>query len=70
MVEDKGLIKRVEDMSVRTFTIAGMPEIDFQRFIKFCERNAKATKIFYVQGKRTGITTSALNSSVHQFMNT
>lgn len=52
MENDKNLKDKVEEMSTRTFTVGGMPERDFQRFIKFCQLNARATKIFYREGKR------------------
>lgn len=42
--EDKK--EKVQNISVRTFTIASCPEKVYQRFLKFCKENAKNVRYF------------------------
>jgi len=37
---------KVENISIRTFTISSCPEKTYQEFIKFCEENAKNMRYF------------------------
>ncbi len=46
MTDEEKTKNEVEDMSTTTFSIAGVPIKVFKRFIRFCEGNAKMTKIF------------------------
>jgi len=46
MEEKKNTKERVKEISVRTFTIGGCPETVYDRFIKFCEQNAKNVRYF------------------------
>ncbi len=38
--------EKVKAISVRTFTISSCPETVYQRFIKFCNDNAKNTRFY------------------------
>ncbi len=39
--------KSVEDVMTTSFNIAGVPMPVFKRFIRFCEHNAKMTRVYY-----------------------
>ena len=43
--------ERVENICVRTFTIASCPEKVYQRFVKFCKENARNVRFY--QDKQT-----------------
>lgn len=53
-MSEKDMQDKVDDITTTTFSIAGIPIREFRRFVDFCERNAKITKVFYdkVSGKK------------------
>ena len=50
--KEKSIQDKVDEITTTTFSIAGCPIKVFKLFVKFCEENAKTTKIIYNEGKR------------------
>ena len=44
--QDKVDREQIEDITTTTFSIQGVPIKTFKRFLKFCEENAQATKVW------------------------
>mgnify|MGYP001595901286 CR=1 FL=1 len=44
--EDKKIQDQVEEITTTTFSIQGVPIRVFKRFLRFCEDNAKITKVW------------------------
>ena len=46
MEKEKTVKDKVEEISVRTFTIASCPEKVYQRFLKYCKENARNVRFY------------------------
>ena len=46
------MTKNDDAQTTTSFTIAGIPIPQFERFLKFCEENSTITKIYYEEGQQ------------------